>query len=143
MGAGSRFDQPLTLIQDGHKVVACGPLGFHGCEVRAEVSIDLKQPGNGKASATGIFVNTNVDEERCNQEVGDDEDEWMLTAIVKPHPVHGGTRSTNWSSTAFAPTDPAGSGQLVIGHGVITYRNLDGTIDIKRWHQDDLKTRWQ
>ena len=29
MGAGSKFDQPLTLIKDGHKDVACGPLRFH------------------------------------------------------------------------------------------------------------------
>lgn len=46
MGAGSKFDQPLTLIQNGHEVVACGPLNFYGCDVSARVTIDLRQKAN-------------------------------------------------------------------------------------------------
>lgn len=55
MGAGSKFDQPLTLIEDGHKVIACGPLQFQAFDVRAEVTIHLEQDGRGKAVTTKIF----------------------------------------------------------------------------------------
>ena len=100
MGAGSKFDQPLTLIQDGHKVVACGPLRFHGCDVRAEVTIELVQPGHGRAVKTKMFPNRNFDDDRCDDLVGDEEDEWMMTATVEPEFMHSGLRSVGWGTPA-------------------------------------------
>jgi hypothetical protein len=149
MGAGSRFDQPLTLVHDGHQVVACGPLGFYGCEVRAEVTINLRQPGHGKARGHGVFTNAHHDPAKCEDEVGDDDDdEWMLSPCVNPEAVHEHLTSAMWSSFAFRPT-PAygGTAPLVIAHGVIVYLNQDGTQDIKPWVGDgaghDMDARWQ
>ena len=145
MGAGSRFDQPLTLINDGHKVVACGPLGFFGCEVNAEVTITLRQPGKGIASGHCHFPNTNVDPDKCEEEVGDDEDEWMLTCPVRPEATHSRIASVAWSAAAFTLT-PAygGTGALVIAHGVITYLNQStGGMDTQIWDASDLECRWQ
>ena len=142
MGAGSRFDQPLTLLQDGHQVVACGPLRFFGCDVSARVSIDLKQqpekdrehdvfrPGRGRATASGDFPNTNHDHERCDEEVGDDEDEWMLTATVQPYPVTSQLSAVAWSGAAFVPAPP---GPLVVAHGSIVYTRDDGTTHGFTW----------
>ncbi|HEX2588145.1 MAG TPA: hypothetical protein VHL51_07760 [Gaiellales bacterium] len=142
MGAGSRFDQPLTLIQDGHQVVACGPLRFFGCDVSARVSIDLKQqptrdrkrdvfrPGRGRATADGVFPNTNYSKKRCKEEVGGDEDEWMLTATVQPYPVTSQLSAVAWSGAAFAPTPP---GELVVAHGSIVYTRDDGSTHGFTW----------
>jgi hypothetical protein len=145
MGAGSRFDQPLTLLDDGRKVVACGPLRFFGCDVKATVTLDLKQQQHGRASVSGEFVNTNFDPDRCTEEVGDLEDEWMLTAPVTPFAVSSSLRSSGWQSVAFV-TAPA-PGPLVKAHGVIVYTKLDGSQEIVRWkgdeHQNDLEVRWQ
>jgi hypothetical protein len=140
MGAGSRFDQPLTLLQDGHQVVACGPLRFDGCDVSARVSIDLKQradthdafhPGRGRATATGVFPNTNYNEELCDEEVGDDEDEWMLTATVQPYPVTSALSATAWSSAAFVPAPVPGP--RIEGHGSIVYTRSDGSTHGFTW----------
>ena len=145
MGAGSKFDQPLTLIQDGHKVVACGPLRFHGCDVRAEVTIELVQPGHGRAVKTKMFPNRNFDDGRCDDVVGDEEDEWMMTATVEPEFMHSGLRSVGWGSAGFvtAPTP----GPLVVAHGVITYFRRDGSQQTVPWmgdeNQNDLEARWQ
>jgi hypothetical protein len=138
MGAGSRFDQPLTLLQDGHQVVACGPLGFYGCDVSARVTIDLKQraevhafhPGRGRANASGVFPNTNYDEERCDEPVGDEEDEWMLTATVQPYPVTSALSAAAWSGAAFVPAPP---GPLVEAHGSIVYTRSDGSTHGFTW----------
>jgi hypothetical protein len=151
MGAGSRFDQPLTLIEDGRKVVACGPLGFEENEVSAEVSIDLTQlPGRGdrmakpvvKASASGVFVNHKHDPDPDEE---DEEDEWMLTAAVVPKSVGKDIKSAAWTALAFEVAPP---GELVIAHGVIRYLRIDGTVDVKKWTGDGpdkgrLQTRWQ
>jgi hypothetical protein len=133
MGAGSRFDQPLTLIQDGHQVVACGPLNFFGCDVSAHVSIDLKQkanqhpsqPGRGRATASGIFPNPNYNEESCDEPVGDDEDEWMLTATVVPYPVTSNTPASAWAGAAFVPAPVPGP--LIEGRGSIVYTRSNGS----------------
>jgi hypothetical protein len=145
MGAGSKFDQPLTLIQDGHKVIACGPLNFQGCDVRAEVTIELVQPNHGRAIKTKVFPNKNFDKHRCEEAVGDDEDEWMMTATVEPPFMHSGLRSVGWGAAAFvtAPTP----GPLVVAHGVITYYRWDGSQHSVPWTGDvngnDLEARWQ
>jgi|SRR6476620_10679207 len=139
MGAGSRFDQPLTLLQDGHLVVACGPLNFQGCDVSARVSIDLKQranthsyqPSRGRATASGVFPNTNYDSEKCDEQVGDEEDEWMLTATVQPFPVTSSTSASAWSTAAFV-TAPI-PGPLVEAHGSIVYTRDDGTTQGFAW----------
>jgi hypothetical protein len=94
MGAGSRFDQPLTLIEDGHKVIACGPLQFQGCDVRAEVTIELVQPGHGRAVTTKVFPNKNFNKHRCDEVVGDEEDEWMMRATVEPDHMHAGCEAS-------------------------------------------------
>ena len=141
MGAGSRFDQPLTLIQNGHRVVACGPLGFYGCDVSARVSIDLKQkadrhnyqPSRGRATASGDFPNPNHndDEEFCGEPVGDEDDEWMLTATVLPYPVTSATPASAWATAAFV-TAPI-PGPLIEGHGSIVYTRSDGTTHGFTW----------
>ena len=145
MGAGSRFDQPLTLIEDGHKVIACGPLQFQGCDVRAEVTIELVQPGHGRAVTTKVFPNKNHDPERCDDEVGTEEDEWMVRATVEPHVMHRGLRSVDWASSAF--TTAPNPGPLVVGHGVITYFRANGPGNTMTWVGDvdgnDLEARWQ
>jgi len=148
MGVGSRFDQPLTLISDGHQVIACGPLGFEGCDTHADVSISLHQGSHGQAHASGTFVNSNRNEQLCDQEVGDDEDEWMLTADVSPEAVGGHLRSASWSSFAFAPTPKyGGSGDPVRAHGVIVYHRKTGGGNTEVWDGDvdhnDLEVRWQ
>lgn len=139
MGAGSRFDQPLTLIEDGHKVVACGPLNFYGCDVSARVTIDLKQkankhnyqPSRGRATASDDFPNPNHDLELCDEPVGDDEDEWMLTATVRPYPVTSSTPASAWATAAFV-TAPI-PGPLIEAHGSIVYTRNDGTIHGFTW----------
>ena len=145
MGAGSRFDQPLTLIEDGHKVIACGPLQFQGCDVRAEVTIELVQPGHGRAVTTKVFPNKNFNKHRCDEVVGDEEDEWMVRATVEPDHMHAGLRSVDWASTAFV-TAPS-PGPLVVGHGVITYVRWNGPGNTLTWIGDeagkDLEARWQ
>ena len=148
MGVGSRFDQPLTLISDGNQVVACGPLRFHGCDTHAEVIISLHQSGHGQAHASGTFVNTHFNTGQCEDEVGDIEDEWMLTAGVTPEAVGAHIRSAMWSAFAFAPTPKyGGNGALVRGHGVIRYHQQSGGVDNKPWDGDvdgnDLEVRWQ
>ena len=101
MGAGSKFDQPLTLIEDGHKVIACGPLRFWACDARAEVTIQLRQ-GAHRAVTTKMFPNTNFDEDGGEVAVGDEEDdEWMMRATVEPYPMHKGLRSVDWANAAF------------------------------------------
>ena len=145
MGVGSRFDQPLTLIEDGHKVIACGPLQFQGCDVRAEVTIELVQPGHGRAVKTKVFPNKNFDKHQCDDPVGTEDDEWMLPATVEPEIMHAQLRSADWTSAAFATApDP---GPLVIGHGVITYVRWNGPGNTETWvgdvNHNDLEARWQ
>ncbi|MFI5049006.1 MAG: hypothetical protein ACHQEA_03955 [Gaiellales bacterium] len=153
MGAGSKFDQPLTLLGNGHQVVACGPLRFDGCDVSARVSIDLKQranpgeyqPSRGRATASGDFPNPNYDEELCDARVGDEEDEWMLTATVVPYPVTSATPASAWATAAFV-TAP-NPGPLIEGRGSIVYTRNDGTTKGFQWkgtghpHNADLGAR--
>lgn len=135
MGAGSKFDQPLTLIEDGHKVIACGPLRFWACDARAEVTIQLRQ-GAHRAVTTKMFPNTNFDEDGGEVAVGDEEDdEWMMRATVEPYPMHKGLRSVDWGSAAFAPGE-------VHGHGIIKYYRGNGGGNTKSWVRD-LDARWQ
>jgi len=140
MGAGSRFDQPLTLLENGHQVVACGPLRFYGCDVSARVTIDLKQkakphnyqPSRGRATASGDFPNPNFnDEELCDEPVGDEEDEWMLTATVQPYPVTSSTPASAWATAAFVPAPIPGP--LIEGHGSIVYTKNNGTTHGFTW----------
>jgi len=152
MGAGSKFDQPLTLLDNGHRVVACGPLRFDGCDVSARVSIDLKQTaelneyqhqpsrGRARATASGDFPNPNYDEELCEPreggegdgQVGDDEeDEWMLTATVVPYPVTAATPASAWAVAAFVPAPVPGP--LIVGRGSIVYTRYDGTTEGFNW----------
>jgi hypothetical protein len=138
MGAGSRFDQPLTLIADGHQVVACGPLGFYANDVSARVTIDLEQkakkphrPSSGRATASGDFPNPHHNEKLGNKPVGDDEvDEWMLTATVQPYPVTSSTPASAWLGAAFVAAPP---GPLVEGHGSIVYTRGDGSTHGFTW----------
>jgi hypothetical protein len=145
MGAGSKFDQPLTLIEDGHKVIACGPLQFQAFDVRAEVTIHLEQDGRGKAVTTKIFPNTNFDKTRGRARVGTEDDEWMMRATVEPHRMHKKLRSVDWANAAFV-TAP-NPGPRVVGHGVITYYRWNGDSNTKTWVGDadgnGLNARWQ
>jgi len=151
MGAGSRFDQPLTLVIDGRQVVACGPLGFVGCETHAEVATTLRQFCHGIATAHGTFVNPDYDEQRCEELVGvredKDEDEWMLTAEVRPEAVGRHISSASWSAFTFVTTPGwGGTGPLVRARGVIRYFRRDPGVDVHVWNGDasgnDLEVRW-
>ena len=148
MGVGSRFDQPLTLISDGRQVIACGPLGFFACETHAEVIVSMHQTGHGQAHGNGAFVNPDYDPSKGETPVGDDEDEWMLTADVTPQAVGSHIRSATWSSFAFAPTAAYGGGAPPVqAHGVIRYHRDGSRIDTSTWTGDgmgnDLEVRWQ
>ncbi len=139
MGAGSRFDQPLTLIQRGHRVVACGPLNFSRHDVAAHVTIDLEQranpaefqPSRGRATVSGDFPNHHHDEDRDDEEVGDEGDEWMLTATVRPYPVTSSTPASAWATAAFV-TAPI-PGPMIVGHGSIVYTRHDGKTHGFTW----------
>jgi hypothetical protein len=139
MGAGSRFDQPLTLIQNGHKVVACGPLNFSTHDVSAHVTIDLEQranpeeyqPSRGRATASGDFPNHHHDKDGDNKEVDDDGLEWMLTATVHPYPVTSSMSASAWGNAAFvAAPNP---GPLIVGHGSIVYTDHNGDTHGFTW----------
>lgn len=139
MGAGSRFDQPLTLISNGHRVVACGPLNFDGCDLAAHVTIDLEQradppnyqPSRGRATVSGDFPNHHYNKKRCDEQVGDEDDEWMLTATVRPYPVTSSTPASAWATAAFV-TAPI-PGPMIVGHGSIVYTRDDGSTHGFTW----------
>jgi hypothetical protein len=153
MGAGSRFDEPLTLISDGRQVVACGPLGFFGNETHAEVAITLRQPGHGIVNANGVFANPAFNGKRTQKVVSsrgkNEDDEWMLTGDVRPDMVSVSILSAQWTSFSFTPTqpwDPNSTAPLVKSFGVIRYHTVAAGVDVHVWHGDsagnDLQVRW-
>jgi len=143
MGAGSKFFDPLTLIDQGRKVVACGPLRFHACDVSAQVAIDLLQPGGPggparRALGSQVCTNPNhIPGGSCEEPVGDDDtNEWMIDAVVQPALMTHEVRSAGWSTVVFEVTPP---GELVLGIGVIRYLREDGTKQPPfHWTQDGL-----
>lgn len=138
MGAKSRFEQPLTLLNGGRQVVACGPLLFFGCDMLATVDISLIQPGKGAASAHGVFVNHHFNPDKCKELVGDPDDddsnEWMLTANVRPQAMYAHT-AAGWAAHVFVPAPPD---NMVNASGVIRYRDNHGNVEMFQWTGDDL-----
>lgn len=129
MGAKSRFEQPLTLLGGGNQVVACGPLLFDEDDVLAEVNISLTQPGKGTATAAGVFVKNPLPSSGS----GDDDEEWMLTARVRPQAVYRNTAAA-WAAHIFVPAPPD---SLVIASGVIRYLDMNGNIQVFHWTGDE------
>ncbi len=76
MGAKSRFEQPLTLLNGGSQVVACGPLLFFWDDVLAEVNISLISRARAARPHTAVFVNHDFDPKRRGELV---HDEMMTT----------------------------------------------------------------
>jgi hypothetical protein len=131
MGAGSKFEIPLTLLRDGDAVMACGPLGFDPADTHAEVSIHLVQPGHAQGRKTDTIGNVRHGGNSGGFE-DDEAAEWMFTIEAAHLVMTSALRAGGMPPARFV------SGVPVKGFGLITYHQAGAAQPPKHWSDPNL-----